>query len=151
MHRLRRSLAAIGTLGVCTVAACAGRQEPQEQPAEQESHGLLTTGFETTLFRPCDDSAANSGPAIGLSRAVADVVGETWPPGAEVQDRFGQTYYVYDIRAIIRPRPEPPPAPAGHMRISSAPRRDISRIIELRAARPGTCGFDPEWHLRRAP
>jgi hypothetical protein len=111
----------------------------------------LTTGFETTLFHPCDSSPAGSGAAIGLSREVADAAGEPWPPGAEVLDQFGQAYRVYTVRAIIQPRPEPPPAPAGHIRISSAPRSDIRRLIELRAARPGECGFDPERHLRRAP
>jgi hypothetical protein len=146
MQGCRILLVAVGTL-----SACAGRQELQGLPGPDEARGLLTTGFETTLFRPCVASAAGPGDNIGLAAEVAAVVGDPWPPGTEARDQFGQTYYVYYVRALIRPRAEPPPVPAGHIRISSAPKFDIARLTELRAARPGECGWDPERHMQRAP
>ena len=137
-------------LAVSALAGCAGRRVQPGPSVAGEARGLLTTGFETALFRACDALDAWPGERIGLPQAVAAQFADPWPPGAETRDHRGRGYHVYYVRAIVRRRPEQPP-PAGWIRLSSAPASEIAELLEVRAPLPGECGWDPAEHMQRAP
>jgi hypothetical protein len=94
-------------------------------------------GMEGGLFRLCNDSTG-FGQAVGLQAGVPQPT--PWPEGGRSTYR-GWTLDAYYVRWVLQNFGDPARSDSVN-HISSGPRLVVTNILELRAPRPGECG----WH-----
>ena len=143
MNRFGLLLAGLALISCTRQASVAS---PPAARAPGEVRGLYVSGFETSLFRPCNGSFTDSDQVV-FDSAAATVINANRHLAVAARSGAG-TYDVLYVGWVVRDLPAPPPPPEGHVRITNAPKLAVVRVLEVRAPQPGECGWSPGGEIK---